>query len=61
MGSFSSGARDGIELNVPAGIEVISLLLAAAGEAATLLPEESDEGWERKRKRERESGLASRL
>lgn len=54
MGSFSSETRDGIEQNVPAGTEVVSLLLAAAGEATTLLlPEESDERWEKKRKRER--------
>lgn len=54
MGSFSSEMRDGIEQNVPAGTEVASLLLAAAGKATTLLlPEESD-GWKRKRKRERE-------
>lgn len=59
MGSFISETRDGIEQNVPAGTEVVSLLLAAAGKATTLLPEDSDEGWERKRKRE--SGLASCL
>lgn len=46
--------RDGTEQNVPAGTEVVSLLLPAAGEATTLLlPEESDERWEKKRKRER--------
>lgn len=59
MGSFISETRDGIEQNVPAGPEVVSLLLSAAGQATTLLPEDSDEGWERKRKRE--SGLASCL
>lgn len=54
MGSFSSETRDGTEQNVPVGTEVVSLLLAAAGEATTLLlPEESDERWEKKRKRER--------
>lgn len=54
MGSFSSETRDGIEQDVPAGTEVVSLLLTAAEKATTLLlPEESDEGWERKRKRER--------
>lgn len=54
MGSFSSETRDSTEQNVPAGTEVVSLLLAAAGEATTLLlPEESDERWEKKRKRER--------
>lgn len=59
MGRFISETRDGVEPNVPAGTEVVSLLLAAAGKATTLLPEDSDEGWERKRKRE--SGLASCL
>lgn len=44
MGSFSSETRDGIEWNVPAGTEVVSLLLVAAGKATTLLVEESDEG-----------------
>lgn len=44
MGSFSSETRDDIEQNVPAGTDVISLLLAAAGKATTLLVEESDEG-----------------
>lgn len=54
MGSFSSETRDGIEQNVPAGTEVVSLLLTAAGKATTLLLlEESDEGWEKKRKRQR--------
>lgn len=54
MGSCSSETRDGIEQDVPAGTEVVSLLLTAAEKATTLLlPEESDEEWERKGKRER--------